>query len=162
MTWRRYELIAWAGALAGIVGTAADMRPTRSRTSSGAVVLPPAPALPAHAAPESLAAVVRRVIDHDPFRVERRPAAVAYRPDLETAAPTQPVPRQPRPALALAGTVGGPPWSALVEGVPGRDGAVLVRAGDVLGLLTVRTVKRDTVIVQARDTTWRLSLKKPW
>jgi hypothetical protein len=64
--------------------------------------------------------------------------------------------------LVLAGTVGGPPWAALVEGIPGREGAVLVRAGDVLGTLTVRTVKRDTVTIQARDTVWRLSLKKPW
>lgn len=162
MTWRRSELVAWAGALASVAATAADMQHAPVGPSANAVALPAAPALPSFIAPESLAAAVRRIAEHDPFRIDHRPASASYRPDLETAAPTQPVQPPPRPVLVLAGTVGGPPWAALVEGIPGREGAVLVRAGDVLGTLTVRTVKRDTVTIQARDTVWRLSLKKPW
>lgn len=162
MTWRRFELIAWAAALAGVIGAAADLQRAPAGTSPDAVVLPAAPALPSYIAPESLTSAVRRIADHDPFRIDHRPAAVSYSPELETAAPTPAIPPQPRPVLVLAGTVGGPPWAALVEGIPGREGAVLVRAGDVLGTLTVRSVKRDTVTILARDTVWRLSLKKPW
>lgn len=162
MTWRRSELIAWAGALASVTATAADIQHAPAGPSAHAVALPAAPALPSFIAPESLTSAVRRIAQHDPFRIDHRPASVSYRPELETTAPASPVSPPPRPVLVLAGTVGGPPWAALVEGIPGREGAVLVRAGDVLGTITVRTVKRDTVTIQAQDTVWRLSLKKPW
>ncbi len=102
---------------------------------------------------------------HDPFRPDHHPASVAYRPDLSSeGAPSAPPPppKPPKPRLTVAGIVGGPPWSALLDSVPGRDGSVLVRKGDTLGGLRVRSVGRDTVIVQGADTVWKLIVRRPW
>jgi hypothetical protein len=89
---------------------------------------------------------------------------VPYRPELDgvaVAAPPPP-PKPPKPHLAVAGILGGPPWTALLDSVPGRDGSVLVKRGDTLGGLKIRSVGRDTVVVQGTDTLWKLVVKRPW
>lgn len=98
----------------------------------------------------------------DPFRSDRHPSTVAFRTDLEGAPPPPPPPKPPRPPLSLAGIIGGPPWEALLVGLPGKEGSLLVRKGDVIDGFRIRSVGRDTVIVQASDTTWRLAVKSPW
>jgi hypothetical protein len=72
-----------------------------------------------------------------------------------------PAPTSYRPPLAIGGIVG-PPWEALLEGVPGEERGVVVRTGSTLGELKVRSVSRDLVVIQGQDTTWRLSVKKAW
>jgi hypothetical protein len=112
---------------------------------------------------DSARSMAARVAEHDPFRIDHRPAAVSYRPDQEgIAAQPAPPPKPPKPRLSLSGIVGGPPWTAILDSVPGRDGSVLVRKGDTLGGLKVRSVGRDTVIVQGADTVWKLIVKRPW
>jgi hypothetical protein len=111
---------------------------------------------------DSLHAAASSVAEHDPFRVDHQPSSVAYRAELEGVAPPPPVPKPPKPRLMLAGIIGGPPWEALLVSVPGRDGSALVRRGDTLGGLRVRSIGRDTVIVQGVDTTWRLIVRQPW
>ncbi|HEU4557817.1 MAG TPA: hypothetical protein VFS20_08200, partial [Longimicrobium sp.] len=103
----------------------------------------------------------------DPFRLDRRPAPVAFsaRPDAMGGVPGMmqppPPPPPPRPQLAVSGIVG-PPWTALLEGVPGRDGPVLVRGGERLGELQVRQVGPNGVVVVGMDTIWRLTIRKAW
>ena len=113
---------------------------------------------------DSMQSKAAYIATHDPFRPDHHPATVAYRPGLEddgaAAAPTPPKPAKPR--LALAGIVGGPPWTALLDSVPGREGSVLVRRGDTLSGLRVRSVGRDTVVVEGADTVWKLIVKRPW
>jgi len=46
--------------------------------------------------------------------------------------------------------------------VPGRQGGTLVKSGDRLGDLRIRSVTRDQVVVQGADTTWRLTVRRPW
>jgi hypothetical protein len=72
---------------------------------------------------------------------------------------TMPVPTTPRPNLLLRGILGGPPWDAIIDGVPGREGAVVLRAGQTVNGLAVRSVGRDTVIIRGADTTWTLFLR---
>ena len=110
--------------------------------------------------PEALRAASEALVTRDPFRLERRPSAVPYSPALESATP--PPPRPPRPALAIAGIVGGPPWEALLDGVPGRQGSVLVRHGDTLGGLRIRSVTKDSVRIAGMDTTWALGVRRVW
>jgi hypothetical protein len=157
---RRLDVALWSvaccGAVAGVVGW---------RDSVPAVVAAPALVMPRVSvvrmmSPESLTAVGQRVAESDPFRLDRHPAAVAYQPDSEIV--STPVARPPRPSLVLEGIVGGKRWAGLVAGVPGREGAVLVHVGDTLGGLTVRRVGRDTVVVSASDTTWRLTVRQAW
>lgn len=111
---------------------------------------------------DSLRAAATTVAMHDPFRVDHQPSSVAYRPELEGVAPSPPAPKPPKPHLMVAGIIGGPPWQALLDSVPGRDGSVLVHKGDTLGGLRVRFIGRDTVVVQGVDTTWRLIVRQPW
>ena len=108
------------------------------------------------APPESIDVAAARVAATDPFRIERKPAAVAYRPDLEGVAPP---PKPPKPRPVLDGIVGG---AALFDGVPGQSATVILHVGDTLGGLRVRRIGRDTVVVTGADTTWRLTLRQAW
>ncbi len=73
-----------------------------------------------------------------------------------------PPPRPPKPKLALVGIVGGPPWVALLDGVPGQNGSALLHAGDTLAGLRVRTLGPNGVTITGLDTTWKLTLERPW
>lgn len=107
--------------------------------------------------PESVLVWSRLIVERDPFRLERRPASVRFG---EAPPPSGP-PGPPRPALAVLGTMGGPPWAAVVAGFPGRTGGVLVRSGERVGDLHVRVVRRDTAIIEGADTTWTLVARRP-
>ena len=108
----------------------------------------------------ALAAASEAIVARDPFRLDRKPSDVAYSPGMESAPPSPPKP--PRPALAVVGIVGGPPWEALVEGIPGRQGSVLVRRGDTLSGLRVRSITKDIVRISGMDTTWTLPVRRAW
>jgi hypothetical protein len=116
------------------------------------------------ASADSLAKMAANIAAHDPFRLDHHPASVAYRPELDgvVAVAPPPPPKPPKPHLAVAGILGGPPWTALLDSVPGRDGSVLVKRGDTLGSLKIGSVGRDTVVVQGADTLWKLVVKRPW
>ena len=98
----------------------------------------------------------RFVIENDLFRLANAPADVRYTLATEGMPGVQ-QPSGVRPQLVVKAVIGGPPWQAMLEGVPG-SGPVVVRTGQVLGALTVRSVGRDTVVVQGPDTTWKLTL----
>jgi hypothetical protein len=51
---------------------------------------------------------------------------------------------------------------ALLDGVPGKSGSVLVHAGDTLAGLRVRSLGPNGITITGFDTTWKLTLKKPW
>ena len=157
MSARRVELALWAGALAFGVAALLGARTPRDPAAAAGLRPPVAAPLPRAADTDaSLAALVAT----DPFRAARHPSPVAYKPELEGAPP--PPPRAPRPALAVSGIIGGPPWSAVLEGIPGREGGAVVRGGDTLGGLRVRQVTRDTVVITGMDTTWRLIVRRAW
>lgn len=106
---------------------------------------------------DALDSAADRIAAHDPFRLERKPAAVAYNPmPTGIAAPVAP----PAPAIriVLQGTIGGPPWHAIISGVPGHAGTIVVSSGDTLGGVTIRRVKRDSVTVRVKDSTWTVGM----
>lgn len=165
MTRRRAELALWVAAiglavLAGDRGWAVKSALSRSTVTA----LPwealgtPAPILLPGS--NALVAASEVLVARDPFRLERKPSGVAYSPTLEGAPP--PPPRPPRPALAVAGIVGGPPWEALVEGIPGREGSTLVRRGDTVSGLRIRSITKDSVRITGMDTTWTLTVRRAW
>jgi hypothetical protein len=165
MTRRWVELALWAAAivLAALAGV-------RGRAVASALLSATGPALAWEALgtpspvlvprSDALIAASEVLVARDPFRLERKPSGVAYSPALEGTPP--PPPRPPRPALAVAGIVGGPPWEALLEGIPGREGSALVRRGDTLGGLRVRAITKDTVRITGMDTTWTLTVRRAW
>ena len=149
----------WGATAVAVIVTALGVRATRASSATSAQPILAAAAEPRRLDADSIAQAVAYVVANDPFRLSRHPATVAYSPALEGFAPPA-VARPPRPNLVLRGIVGGPPWGAILDGLPGRDGSVLVRRGDTLGTLVVRAVGRDTVIINGADTTWRLTVKR--
>jgi hypothetical protein len=108
---------------------------------------------------DSLDSATTHTVTHDPFRVDRKPAMIAF-----SMAPSgvagPPVPPAPIVRIVLHGTIGGPPWHAIISGIPGRDGTIVVSSGDTLGTVAIRSVNRDGVTVRVRDSTWTVTLAK--
>lgn len=107
----------------------------------------------------ALRAAAETTVANDPFRLSNEP------PDIDASAQGNkiklPAPsRAPRPILVLKAITGGPPWQAIVAGIPGQPGDALITPGSSYGALTVQSITRDTVVIRAADTTWNLSLKR--
>lgn len=99
---------------------------------------------------------VTRIVQRNIFQPNGAPATAS----ANQIAAVSPTPAPVRPILLLRGIVGGPPWSAVVQGVPGREGAVVMRLADTLSGLRISAIRRDTVVVRSTDTTWTLSLPR--
>ena len=157
------RVLAWAcwGAIALTVGGGV-LAATRARPT--APIVPRAawgtPRIAPRLSGDSLAQLTARIVATDLFRVDRHPAAVAYRPGALTAVGAAPAP-VPKPNLAVAGIVG-PPWAAVLTGVPGHPTSVVVHPGDTLGGLRVRRITATAVTVTGVDTLWRLTVQQPW
>lgn len=120
-----------------------------------------APQLEWRDAPESAIAGVgtneRIVLSTNPFRFSGSLPVLRYG---EVEAPERPVDAPYRPMLVVKAIVGGPPWSALVAGVPGLPGHVILRPGDRSDSLRVLRIDRDSVVIAGPDTTWTLRLSR--
>jgi hypothetical protein len=116
------------------------------------------PSPPRGATADSLAAATEAIIANDPFRLARVPAAVRFgeSPTVATLNPVNP----PRPPLLLRAIVGGPPWQAVLDGLPGQPSGTVVRPGAVFETIRISAITSDTVIVQASDTVWKLTVKR--
>jgi hypothetical protein len=110
-------------------------------------------------APDRLADAADRVIEHDPFRLDRKPARMAFG---ETGGGTTAPPPTPMRLITLKGVLGGPPWQAVLGGVPGRAGDVVVRTGDSLAGFRVRRVTADRVIIAGPDSAMTLTPYRAW
>jgi hypothetical protein len=125
----------------------------------------PPPAFPPPPWPDTirLATAAARLRNGDPFRLDRKPASLRYNPWAPVATTTAP-PRTtpPPPTLTLAGIVGGPPWSALIEGIPGRESGVLLTVGEVVNGIRLVRIARDTAHLTGLDTTWVLTPRRAW
>jgi hypothetical protein len=98
-------------------------------------------------------------VTNDPFRLSNTPPEVHYDPVNEAAMAARGgafVPPPVRPQFVLRAIVGGPPWHAVVDGIPGQPPGTLVRPGAQFDKVTVRSVTRDSVVVRGPDTTWVL------
>ena len=97
-------------------------------------------------------------VSNDPFRLSNEPAAVRYDPATDGVAAIAAVPVV-RPTLVLKAIIGGPPWQAVIDGLPGQPPGTIAAPGTRFDKLLVRSVSRDSVVVQGPDTTWALSFK---
>jgi len=116
--------------------------------------------------PDSLEATLAEAEDitttNDPFRLANAPASVRFNPANENggAASAAAVAPPVRPNMTLKAIVGGPPWQAIVDGIPGQPQGTVVRTGNAFDRLVARAVTRDSVVIQGPDTTWVLSFRR--
>ena len=113
----------------------------------------------ANVVPKTTGDSVAAIAAHDPFRIGHRPALPAYDP-LRLSEQLAPPPA--RPTLEVVGIMEGVEPSAVIEGLPGVEGARVVRVGDVIGSFTVKTVGVGRVVITGLDTTWVLEVREPW
>lgn len=99
---------------------------------------------------------VRAVVSSNPFRDDRH---AAPRPFGSADEPRDEGPALVRPLLRVTG-IAGPPWSAIVEGFPGREQGTVVRPGDRVGALRVARISPDAVHIVGADTNWILPLTR--
>jgi len=157
----RAERGAWAVAVLLVaVGVARDGTQPPSTSETAFQPLAPLTATPVVSVGTMLEARTE-VIGSDPFRIDRRPSSVPFAPGALVSETFEPS-RAPTLDLVLAGILGGPPWQAVLRGVPGRDGSVVVREGETLEDLSITRVDRDSVVVQGADTSWVLTVSRQW
>ncbi len=158
---QRREAIALGAAMLSLLVAAARLA-MGGEEATGRVTLGVAPgARPPAVDDDSLGAAAANTAGNDPFRLVNRPSQVRYDARTESgiggaAAFTPPI----RPPLAVKAIIGGPPWQAMVDGIPGQPAGTIVRSGVTFDKLTVRSVGKDTVVIQAPDTTWKLTLSQ--
>jgi hypothetical protein len=158
---------AWALAAVGIAATVLAwstavpiVGPEETTVSRSVTIGMPVPQAPDTARLASSARILR---DHDPFRLDRTPAAVLFSlsgPISQQVTPPLPAPL--RPPLRLVGIIGGPPWTTVVEGVPGRESGLLLRVGEDVGGIRLNAVGRDSAVFSGFDTNWVLRVRVPW
>jgi len=158
------ERILWMITLVAI-GTTAQAWRVRSRHSgvSAALALPAMPRIANRPTLDSLEDAVSDMTEQNLFRTERESAeqgpaspAAAIQQGALALAPPHPA----APQLVLRGIIGGPPWEAIIDGIPGHEAGVLLRAGQGMAGVAIRTVRRDTVVARGFDTTWVLTLSR--
>lgn len=110
--------------------------------------------LPLFTDADSLDDAAATIVANNPFRLSNKPASVRFLALVPGVVPAAPM----RPQFTLRAIIGGPPWSAIVDGIPGEAGGVVVTTGRVFDKIRIRAVTRDTVFLQAPDTTWKLTL----
>ncbi|HVX41705.1 MAG TPA: hypothetical protein VHB25_19245 [Gemmatimonadaceae bacterium] len=98
---------------------------------------------------------IAMLVDNDPFRFSNTPPSVRFDPAADGLPAVAEAPAV-RPQLVLKAIVGGPPWSAVIDGLPGQPPGAVVRPGSRFDQITVSAVTRDSVVVRASDTTWVL------
>jgi hypothetical protein len=163
MTVRSAERGLWVGAMLALVTgiVQAQLGARRALTAGRPTLLPAITAAPARATADSLESAVEVIANLNLFRPERTSAEehTSAQPTMATAMPQPP---SAKPRLVLRGVLGGPPWDAIIEGIPGREGSAVLRAGQSLGGVTVRAVRQDTAWARGFDTTWTLILGRSW
>jgi hypothetical protein len=96
-------------------------------------------------------------VTNDPFRLSNMPPEARFDPANEVAGSARAFTPPPvRPTFVLKAIVGGPPWQAVVNGIPGQPAGTVTRQGAQFDKLVVRSVTRDSVIIQGPDTAWVL------
>jgi hypothetical protein len=126
------------------------------------------PARPGALAPEPprggtdpLAPFRRLATSGSPFRTSRQLPRVRFG-DASLLPPAPTAPPSPRPRPVLTGILWGQEPAAILEGMPGVEGAVVLRRGEVAGGLRLVKIAPDGAELRDADTSWTLSVRQPW
>lgn len=161
---RRQELIHWGLrtallllAVPTLVLPAMSGMPEAERRPTSPVDRMRRDTLPAAVDRTELRTIARRNL----FRATRSATSLPYS-EAPLSPPAGAPVRPPKPAISLTGIVGGPVAAAVLEGLPGLDGARVVVTGDSAGGVRVVRITRSSVVLRGYDTLWTLGLRQPW
>jgi len=159
---RLLQVVLVAALVGAPVATARLLRgETAASTEAGLGAASGAIVVRAGEGPGTPAASRRPAAGRTPFRHR---TAQPQRRFGEAPLPVQPAPPPPapRPVLVLSGIVWGPMPAAIIEGIPGRDQAATLAAGDSAGPVRVQRIEPSRVTVAGFDTVWVLEVRQPW
>jgi hypothetical protein len=157
----RAAVALWILAFLGLTATTIARSRRIAAVSTNALTIPPLRSVALALSSVQLDSAVVDFVDGDPFRLTNQPSRVRYNAlPTETAADAPAIARDPRPTMTLRAVAGGPPWQALIEGIPGRGQPTLVRPGSVIEKVIIRLITRDSVVVRTGDTTFVLSFPR--
>ncbi|HEX3865444.1 MAG TPA: hypothetical protein VHV78_01785 [Gemmatimonadaceae bacterium] len=147
--------VRWQGAISGHLAAASTLA-TNTLGSNGSAS--PRRRIDA----DSLPGLIEILVANDPFRLSNAPSTVRFELASDGAQTTTGIasPTAPRPTLTLKAIVGGPPWQALIDGIPGQPPGTMAEEGQRFDRFLVKVVASDSVIVQGPDTSWVLSFRK--
>jgi hypothetical protein len=152
------ERLLWTAVACASAGTVVTLQRRERLDDVPPSAIPSRPRVDPTMAVESLAVLATTLSAHDPFRISHQPPTVSFGGGSELSPP--PASARPRPMPILQGLIGrATRWEAVLAGIPGHDGSVVVRVGDTLAGLRIRRIDRDTVVVVAADTAWKLTLR---
>lgn len=150
-------LLAVAAALCALAGL--RWRAALPHVALSTLPPPAAPVPPPIPTDSALADAESLIVENDPFRLANAPAHAEYDPRADGAPSGSHAlsPARVRPSFVLRAIVGGPPWQAVIDGIPAQPPGSVVRTGATFDRLLVRSVTRDSVVIQGPDTTWVLA-----
>lgn len=149
--------------LALMLGASAVRRAAADESLTAPVPVPPAAPRPApRLSAAALESAGENVVRRNPFRISRAPGIVRVgQPVASSAGESRPMVIAPvKPNLIVRAIVGGPPWSALLDGLPNGVAGVVVREGDVFGTLRIGAITPDTVAAMERDSVWKFTVNR--
>ena len=122
-----------------------------------------APDVPPVPDADSIDVLADVIVRRDPFRLANRPAMVVFSPTSQittmAGVPVPPPPAIVRPTLVLKAIIGGPPWQAVVDGLPSRGPDAIVNVGDAIDRFHVVSVTAQAVVIKGPDTSWTLTMQ---
>lgn len=118
-------------------------------TPSSAVVASP---LSGRLQRDSVNDLLAGALRHSPFRLAGTevPPAVVVAPPTPAAGSA--------PSIVVKAIVGGPPWQAVIQGLPGTTEERVVRAGDRVSEISILTIASESVVLRWNDSTWTVRL----
>jgi hypothetical protein len=130
-------VVPWSGSRAKAAGPVASA-PKQSREVT-------------HNGTEEVVAALQRLIDGEAFGSTGR--------GEEGALEVQPPAESPSiPTLSLAGVVVGHTRIAIIDGLPGSQGGIALREGEMFGGIAVRLIEHERVLLSSGDTSWHVRL----
>jgi hypothetical protein len=163
MTWNRFiEVVVWAIGAGTILASIWAWSHPLSTIHTRANFVPALSTEQRGIDTRSVRSAAIELQNRNPFRMERSPTSTRFGSMEVAPAADVAEAHVSRPNLVLAGVIGGPPWFALVEGIPGREaGVALMQGEEVNGFRLVR-LRGDTAVLSGLNTTWVLLPKQVW
>jgi hypothetical protein len=162
MWWVTARAAAWVFLISGVTAAVFAVRLPPILPPEIPEVVPSVPVGVDYSKPhvDSLVTLVR---ERNLFRQRRQPSPPALHGDdvlFSDASSATGAASDTRPSIQLQGIVAGSAPSAVILGLPGVEGARVVRPGDVIGSLTIQHIWDDSVRVAGLDTLWILPLRR--